>query len=235
MTLDEVMKELEKAGDENTRKTHIRHGAKEPLFGVKVQELKKIMKKTKHDYKLSLQLYDIGNSDAMYLAGLISKPMEMTIEEINHWADKAYWNMLSEYIVPWVASESRFGAELAREWIKSDRESIASAGWSTWSSLTSIKPDSELDLEELYNLLQTIPDKLRTAKDRVTYTMNGFVICVGSYVIPLFDTAMEVAEKIGKVQVDMKGTACKVPSAVDYLNKIKNMNRIGHKKKTAFC
>ena len=48
MTLNEVMQELESYGEESTKKTLMKHGAKEPFFGVRVQDLKKILKKTKN-------------------------------------------------------------------------------------------------------------------------------------------------------------------------------------------
>ncbi|HNF15981.1 MAG TPA: DNA alkylation repair protein, partial [Leptospiraceae bacterium] len=56
MTVDEVLAELKKMGNESTKKVLMKHGAKEPFFGVKVQDLKKIVKKVKKDYELSLQL-----------------------------------------------------------------------------------------------------------------------------------------------------------------------------------
>ena len=40
MDKSEVMKELEAYGDERTKNTLIKHGAKEPFFGVKVADLK---------------------------------------------------------------------------------------------------------------------------------------------------------------------------------------------------
>ena len=54
------------------------HGAKEPFFGVKVGDLKKILKKTKKNHELSLELYKTGNSDAMYLAGLMADEKKIT-------------------------------------------------------------------------------------------------------------------------------------------------------------
>ena len=41
MTAQDVLAELEKYGDERTKKTLMTHGAKEPFFGVKVGDLKK--------------------------------------------------------------------------------------------------------------------------------------------------------------------------------------------------
>ncbi len=51
----------------------------------------------------------------------------------------------------------------------------------------------------------------------------------------LHDEAMKVAETIGKVQVNMGNTACKVPLAVPYIEKIASRNKIGVKRKTCIC
>ena len=133
MTIDEIMQALEAFGNPSTKRTLMRHGAKDPLFGVKVADLKKILKKTKKNYALSLALYDTGNSDAMYLAGLMADEKQMTKADVQKWMAGAYWYYLSEYTVPWVASETPFGYELALEWIESKEEITAACGWQTLS------------------------------------------------------------------------------------------------------
>jgi hypothetical protein len=65
--------------------------------------------------------------------------------------------------------------------------------------------------------------------------MNGFVIGVGSYVTPLAARAKAAARAIGKVEVDMGGTACKVPNALEYIAKVESRGKQGTKRKTAFC
>lgn len=74
MTVAEVMNRLEELGTEQTKKTLLRHGAKEPLYGVKVGDLKKLARDVKKDQPLALALFDTGNHDAMYLAGLCVQP-----------------------------------------------------------------------------------------------------------------------------------------------------------------
>ena len=100
MTKKEILKELEEYGDEPTKKTLIKHGAKEPFFGVKVQDLKKILKKVKKNHCLSLELYATGNFEAMYLVCLMADENVITEEQLEDWVDKAYWYYLSEYAVP---------------------------------------------------------------------------------------------------------------------------------------
>ena len=235
MTVQEVMKMLEGFGDERTKNTLIKHGAKEPFFGVKVADLKKILKKTKKNHELSLALYETGNTDAMYLAGLMADENQITEAQLDHWADQAYWYYLSEYAVPWVAAETPFGFDLGLKWIKSDEERIAAAGWSTLSSYAGVSPDEKIDVKLYSNLLDQVVSDIGGAQNRVKYVMNGFVIAVGSYIEALTDKSMSIASQIGKVEVLMGGTACKVPLAKDYIKKVADRGSIGKKRKTARC
>lgn len=235
MKLDEVIVELRSYGNEDTKKTFIRHGAREPFFGVKVQDLKKIVKKIKKDHDLSLELFSTGNSDAMYLAGLIADESKISKNELNDWVKGAYWYMISEYTVAWVASESKYGWELALEWIDSSQENIASSGWSTLSNMAMLYPDNELDIQKYSELLDRIENEIHKSQNRVRYTMNGFVIAVGVSVAELSEKAKKIAAKIGKVDVNMGKTACKVPLASDYIQKVAVSHQIGKKRKSARC
>lgn len=235
MTLEDIMKQLEAFGDANTKKTLMRHGAKEPFFGVKVGDLKKILKKTKKNHELSLALFQTGNSDAMYLAGLMADETRITREQLEAWADQAYWYYLSEFAVPWVAAETPFGFELGLKWIGSDQERIASAGWATLGDISGLKEDAELDIKVYSQLLDRVAQEIDGAPNRVRYAMNGFVIATGCYIRELTDKSLEIARKIGKVDVEMGGTACKVPLATDYIRKVTDTGRVGKKRTSARC
>ncbi len=235
MNKDDVMKELEAYGDERTKNTLVNHGAKEPFFGVKVADLKKILKKTKKNHELSLELYATGNSDAMYLAGLMADETKITEAQLEEWVDQAYWYYLSEYTVPWVASETTFGFELGLKWIESDLERVADAGWSTLSSYASIHRDEDLDIEMYRKLLHQVGEQIHSAQNRVRFAMNSFVIAVGSYIESLTDEALEVGKKIGKVDVTLGSAACKVPLATEYVNKALTRGSVGKKRKTPRC
>jgi hypothetical protein len=98
-----------------------------------------------------------------------------------------------------------------------------------------MKPDEELDIPALTKLLSQIPKEIHKEANRVRYTMNGFVISLGAYVNPLSEKAVQVAEKIGPVTVEMGGTSCKVPSAPEYIEKAKARGSLTKKKKTCKC
>jgi|APDOM4702015191_1054821.scaffolds.fasta_scaffold67580_1 3-methyladenine DNA glycosylase AlkD len=235
MTLPDILQQLEQMGNENTKKVLIRHGAREPFFGVKIEDLKKIVKKVKTNYSLSKELFNTGNSDAMYLAGLIADPAKMTRDDLIDWVQKAYWYMLSEFTVAWVASESPYGQELALQWIDSKEENIASTGWSTLACIASLKNDDEIDRELYTRLLQRVAKTIHSEQNRVRHTMNSFVITIGGYCSHLSAEALQVASSLGKVNVSMGGTACKVPDATEYIHKMHDRGLLGKKRKTARC
>jgi len=235
MTAKEVLLELKGYGNESTKSIFLKHGAREPYYGVKVQDVKKIQKKIKQDHELSLELYASGNSDAMYLAGLIADESKMSKSDLNRWADEAYWYMLSEYTVAWITSESPYGYELGLEWIESKEERIASAGWNTLSSFAGITQDEDLDIEKYSALLDRVEKDIHDAQNRVRMTMNGFVISIGGSITALTSKAIKVSEKIGKISVDMGGTSCKVPLATEYIQKIKDRGSLGKKRKSPRC
>jgi 3-methyladenine DNA glycosylase AlkD len=229
------MVELEEMGNEQTKNTFLRHGALEPIFGVRVGDMKRLVKDVKKDQELARALYATGNSDAMYLAGLTVNPKTATKEMLQEWVALAGWYMISEYTVAGIAAESPFAVELAMEWIESPEEQIATCGWSAYANYVSITPDHQLDLDEIRALLLRIEEGIHGERNRVRYTMNAFVIAVGAYVVPLFEDAHRVAAKIGKVDVHMGQTACKVPLATEYIEKIERMGKTGKKKKTCIC
>jgi hypothetical protein len=65
--------------------------------------------------------------------------------------------------------------------------------------------------------------------------MNGFVIAVGTFISELNPKAILVAEKIGKVDVILAGTACKVPLAKEYIQKVIDSGRVGKKLSSPRC
>lgn len=235
MTTAQIMAELEAMGSESCKRIFKNHGAPEPLFGVKVQDLKVLQKKLKKNHQLSLELYATGNSDAQYLAGLIADEKMISADDLRTWAKNATWYMLSEYTVAWVAAESEHGWTLAKEWIDAPEPKLQSTGWATLASLLTIKPDSALDLPWLQSLLNRVGSTIHQSANRVRYTLNGFVIACGCSVMPLSDAALEMARQMGAVSVEMGGTACKVPLAVDYIQKCREKGNVGRKKKMARC
>lgn len=235
MTLKATMAALAALGSESTKRVLKKHGAKEPFFGVKIMDLKPLAKQLKGRQELALELYATGNGDAQYLAGMIADGRKMSAGELQVWSETASWDMISGTIVPWVASEHPEGVALAEKWIGSPNEQTARAGWNTLGAILATVPDDRLPMARFDKLLDRVVHTMNKAPDGVRYTMNNFVINCGTYLAPLGDKAIATACSVGRVDVDMGDTACKVPDAETYILKSRRGAAVASKRKTVRC
>jgi hypothetical protein len=89
-------------------------------------DLKSIAKTLRAEQALACQRYATGNPEATYLAGLVSDGSQMNKQPLQAWAEGAAgMPPISEYTVPWVTVENPQAWELAREWVKSKKASVA--------------------------------------------------------------------------------------------------------------
>lgn len=219
-TAEQVLAELIKLGNPGIKAIYIRHGVKEPFYGVKIEDMKKLQKKIKGDrHAIAMGLFKSGIGDAQYFAGLMANGERMTEKDLQYWVENAQSHVVGEYSVPWVASEHPDGFSIGLKWIDDKQAAIASAGWCTLAGIVSTKTDDKLDLAAIRKLMQRVQRQIKAAPDRVRYCMNGFIISVGSYIKELSSEASAVGEKIGKVDVNMNGSSCRVTYAPDYIKR----------------
>ncbi|HTW46477.1 MAG TPA: DNA alkylation repair protein [Acidobacteriaceae bacterium] len=236
-TIDSITAALKAKGSEKIRALYARHGIPpDRAWGVSVADIKLVAKTIKGQQSLALALYDTGMMEAMYLAGIVADGAQMSPQQLQKWAEGAIGiPMVAEYTVPWVAVDHPAASALAAKWIESKHEQVACAGWCTFSGLVATQPDSALDLAQIEALFRSIPARIGSAKNRVRYTMNNFVIAAGTYLRPLLAAAKRTAKQLGAVSVDMGDTACSIPLATGAIAKAEAAGRIGRKKKTIRC
>lgn len=216
MTLAEAMAALEKAGSAQTRKTYARHGAPEPMFGVSFAVLKALLKRIGVDHELAGALWATGNFDARNLAVKVADPARMSPADLGRWVREARMPMLLSYVVH-LASEGPHGPALAAKWSTSSDPAEASAAWLLIGQMAfrdETAPDAWFEgrLAEIERTIHSAPNAQREA-------MNGTLIAIGCRSAALRKAATAAAKRIGKVEVDHCGTACKTPDAVAYIEK----------------
>lgn len=220
MTFKEVMQTLEALGREQTKRIYLRHGAREPLFGVLTGDLKPLAKKIGKNHELAIQLYASGNYDAMYFAGMIAEPSKMTEADLDDWVDKAYCYALADYVVGITLAGTGFAQPVADRWISSGREYVMAAGWTCYCELLGKLPNCDFDEQKIKRMLNDVVETIHQQPNRTRYSMNNFVIAVGCYYLPLRNEALTAAQTIGKVHVYMGETSCKVPIAAEMIKKV---------------
>lgn len=218
MTLAEAMRELERAGSEQTRKTYARHGATGPMFGVSFATLKALSKRIGVDHELAVALWNTRNADAQNLAVKIVDPSRMSSRDLDRWIREATAPPMCGNCVAMLAAEGPYGVAKAKEWLDAKDATTRSAGWTLLGQLAQrdeALPDAyfEAHLRRIERTIHTAPNAERTP-------MNMAVILIGGRNAPLRKAALAAARRIGTVAIDHGDTACKTPQAAPYIEKI---------------
>lgn len=215
MTYDEAMKSLESNGSAQTRKTNARHGITGEMFGVSYAHFGKLTKQIKVDHALAVQLWESGNYDARILATMIADPAKIDAKLLERWS-KACDSYAISAAVSRIGAKSPVRAVVGEKWMDSDREFVATAGWSMHASAAG----AELTDAECAKTLKRIESEIADAKNFVKYAMNQTLICIGGRGGAMKDKAIAAAKRIGKVEVDHGDTSCKTPDAIPYIEKM---------------
>lgn len=229
------MEELEALGKERMKKMYMTNGAQEPLFGAATGAMKPIKRKIKINQPLAEELYATGNYDAMYFAGVIADPKAMTEADFDRWIDKAYFYMLSDYVVAVTLSESDIAQEVSDKWIESGEELKMSAGWSCYCWLLGNRKDSEFSEDKISNMLDKVKASIHEAPERTKSAMNNFVYTVGVSYKPLHEKAVETAKQIGVVEMKRDNKKSSFLNASENIQKQVDLGKLGFKRKYVRC
>ncbi len=235
MELFEIMQELESLGTERTKKYYQSQGAREPLFGVATGAMKPLLKKLKNNQAMAEALYETGNFDAMYLAGMIADPKLMTPSDFHRWMEKAYFYMISDFIVAVTLAETDVAQEVADQFIASGEDLVMSGGWSCYEWLLGSRKDTEFDSSKLLELLNRVEQTIHSQPNDTKNAMNRFVIALGVSYLPLHQEALDAAERIGEVMVAARKGTCALPSVAASIKSQAEKGRLGFKRKNVRC
>jgi len=226
MSLRETMSVLEKAGSAQTRKTYLRHGATEPMFGVSFATLKTLTKRIRIDQELAEALWDTKNFDALNLAVKIADPAGISSKELDRWAATPTARMCGGYVAH-LAAESPHGRAKADKWLWAKDEPTRFAAWSLVAAMAMI--DEGTADSWFVERLAEIEKAIHSGPNVQRYAMNAALIAIGCRNVVLRKAALASAKRIGTVEVDHGDTDCKTPVAAESIEKA-----WGHSKSKGF-
>lgn len=215
MTLQQLLTQLQNFGTEQNRKTYLRHGAQQPLFGVSFANLHKLKKKIKIDHPLSLSLWEEKNYDAMIFATMIADPQQANEQHLEKWASELYCHPLADLFSAYVI-QTNFAESKTVAWITSEDECISRVGWNLLARLARQK-DNDIADSFFEKYLEIIQKDIHHSKNMTKPAMNNALIAIGIRNYQLQQLALVAAEEIGKVEVDHGETNCKTPDAISYI------------------
>jgi hypothetical protein len=215
MKIDDVMRALERAGSEQTRKTYRRHGAQDPMFGVPYSVLYPLQKKIGADQQLAEALWATGNYDARVLATLVADAAAITGATLDRWRrDSDHRAIVMAFAA--VAARSAAGLQRAQRWIDGSSEFEQAAGWGTLAGLANARAVAD---DVFASLLGRIERTIHQLPNFARYLANNCLIAIATRPALAAD-AMRVAKAVGRVDVDHGDTECKTPVATEYITKM---------------
>ena len=174
MNLTETMQQLENFGSEQTRKTWRRHGAAEPMFGVKFGDLAKLQKGIKVNHALAAELWRTGNHDARLLACMVADAAALTEKELKTWASDVKDSSTAEALAA-LASRTSMAAKIRDAWLADPK--MRRAGWSIVGRCA--KDGTSLDEVTSLDYIKRIEADIHKAENWTRRTMMYVLIGLG--------------------------------------------------------
>jgi 3-methyladenine DNA glycosylase AlkD len=215
MNLNDAMKELEALGSEQTRKTWLRHGAAEPMFGVKFGDLAKLQKRVKVNHTLATELWKTANHDARLLACMVADASTITEKELNAWASTVKDSSTAEALAN-LASRTPIAAKIREAWLADPK--LLRAGWSMVGHCA--KDGVLLDEAASLGYIKRIEAEIHQAENWTRRTMMYALIGLGGSGATTRKAAEDAALRIGTVAFDPGNTACEFPDALTNIVKV---------------
>jgi 3-methyladenine DNA glycosylase AlkD len=195
---------------------HIRHGAVENCYGVKMGDIRVVAKEIKANTNFAKLLWATGNHEAMLLAVLLAKPKELTSKEIDHMVHSAGSAPVLDWLNSYVVKAHPEKESLRSAWMQSAEPLAARSGWSLTTERV-IKDPAGLDLTAL---LDRIEAEMADAHEFPKWNMNYCLAEIGINHPHLRDRALSIGERIGAYRDYPTPKGCTSPFAPIWINEM---------------
>lgn len=224
MTLQDVLQLLSENRDErgiaHWRKTGV---TRLESFGLGLTRLKTLAKKIGKNHFLALELWQLPIYDAKILATLIDNPREITPEQVEQQVtDADFWLLSYSYCVN-LMPKLPFVTEKAVAWAASPDDLLRRCGYLLLAQMA--KNDAKPGDEFFEYYLEIIASKLQAEENFVKDAMNTALLMIGQRSKGLYVRAVEIARKIGKVEVDYGDNSCQATDCYKHFSS----ERLAHK------
>jgi 3-methyladenine DNA glycosylase AlkD len=216
MLLKEVLKQLESLGDEKMRAHHVKNGAGDNVFGVKLGDLRVLAKKIKTDHDLALALWKTGNIDAQFLATLVIQPKSLSADEMDRMVRSVTYSRVADWLISYVVNQHPDKESLRQGWMATKDKWAARAGWSLTAERIEKSPEG-LDLPAL---LDRIESEMGKAAAEIQWTMNFALAAIGIHHAKHRPRAIAIGEKLGIYRDYPCAKGCTSPFAPIWINEM---------------
>ena len=216
MNLQETISALKALGDERVRKQHIKNGARENLFGVKMGDIRALAKKIKTNHALALELWKTENIEARMLAILILNPKQLSAAEIEEMVSSEKFAWAADWFYNYIIKGYEGKEQFREKWMNSNDVMLARAGW----SLTSGRVTRDAEGIDIPAVLDRIESEMATAAPEVQWTMNTTLAQIGINHPSYRARALKIGEKLGIYRNYPVSKGCTSPFAPIWINEM---------------
>jgi hypothetical protein len=232
MTYEQVVDFLISKGSEQTIKIYKSHGADIDLYGVSIANLKSIAKKLKGRHDIGMRLLYSNNVDQIYLSQYVLDPTKLHKEDFEYViASSNYYMILDNVVAPLIARNEALAFDLLYEYLDDINPRKRQVAYSLYGMILGSYNDTLIDYDHVMKTLEVVKKEIHNEQNRVRYSMNNFIIAAGASNLDITEYSKGIALEVGKVDVFMGKTSCKVPDALPYIKRIEAMGNIGKKRK----
>jgi 3-methyladenine DNA glycosylase AlkD len=217
MSVTAVLEQLRDLGSIEVRQALAKHGAAEPMFGVRIADLDALAKRHRGDHELACGLWASENVDARLLAMKIADPERMSGAALERWLADIRWYMGVDVFVGALVVRTKQARAKADAWRKARRELVGRAGWTIVAHLAR---DLETPDAWFAGCIDEIVAGIHAAPNRKREAMNSALIGIGGYREALRERALAAADQIGEVEIDHGDTYCTTPAARPYIEAV---------------
>lgn len=216
MTIQEILSQLKSMGNEKVRAHNLKFGSGENQYGVKMGDIRALAKKIKVNHKLALELWETGNVEARFLAILIMKPQELSMEEVDRLVRSEKFPHVADWFSAYVVKVHPGKETLREKWMQENDPMAARAGWSLTADRVAKQPQG-LDIDALLNRIET---EMPAAAPETQWTMNTTLAQIGINLPQFRDRALTIGEKHGIYRDYPVSKGCTSPFAPIWINEM---------------
>jgi 3-methyladenine DNA glycosylase AlkD len=216
MPLEDILSVLQSLGNEKMMAINTKAGAGKNQFGVKMGDIRNIAKKLKTNHTLGLELWNAGNIEAQFLAILIMKPDQLSVEQLDQMVEQIDFTHVADWFSNYILKDHPAKETLRIKWLKSNNKWALRAGWSLMAGKIARNAD-DIDLAAL---LKQLHKELPQAAPEVQWTMNFALAYIGIHHPAYRKQALDIGEELGIYRDYPVSKGCTSPFAPIWINEM---------------
>lgn len=234
---EQVYAKLRSLGDEKTKNKYIKDGCDTDLFGVKVGDLKKLVKEFKinNNSELAIELIETKNFDAMYLGFLIMKPSEIDHQLFIKWSEYTDYYRIRIHSLAYGMAEHREYQSLIDYFKDQPSDRAQSIYYAMLAGRIIIDPT--YNNQELIDIARYIGNNINSkAYSELPMTKVEMYSLIGYIGIQVESASLEMIAIAEQFQPEFKlETNRRIGNNISFIKSSIDRGAIGKKRKSARC